>query len=298
MEDLVLEGMKDVEIISMMHSIVLSMESNYVEHFPITLENIKLTPGINPQFKIKGIKQYKNNPARTHTEVEKIEPLCNLMLEILLLNKEGLSENIIECVADLDIVEDLRKLLFKCINPNSLITLKFFINRIKEFYEKTLYLMQEVEEGNSLIISTCDYCKLKTLEPILEIKECGCVFHVECFEECILDSISLKEFDVAPNITVECSRPEMHLHMNDLKIISELDNQRHYMKPSIRKLLKYYYHNTNTSVECTIDCPEDHRKVSLFTKKPERLCNNKCSFCANKFHNPCPFFIESLRYSD
>ena len=289
----------DSEFIILMNEIVLTMELNNIEYFPIQKENIKLIPDHPKKFQIVGIEGLKENQRTNYTEHEKLDALFIFMVGIL-LGRENAAETITDGIRSLDTIEEIKTLVLKCMDLKPLINLKFFMRKIKDYYSKIMDLKsQNQEDLSEIIFKKCDYCQCKNLIPVHQIVACECIFHVNCLEKYILEIITFKEFNEHPSVDIKCRGKEgMHMYGNDLKIISELNIESFRLKLPIRTLVQYYWGNQcDPPVNCTEIDNLDHFKVSKVNKNPE-VYKNKCSYCGNKPHETCPLFLESLKYAD
>lgn len=293
-------GLED--FFGMMECVVSEIKKNDFKVFHVPIEKFRQKDAMAHSFEIDDLEELKQNPMEIEKEVDKLVVLCGIMLKLLFPNeivddKEYLS--FVGRLENLDTVMEVKNLIRQCYNPMSIMNLKMFILKIHEYYA---IVTRKKEENEDMVeYQICSFCYKRNLQPMHELKGCGCFYHIPCLESEILDSIQLKVLKSAPIHKSICRNKENHLFTYDLILISEVQKAGYSLKRSIISLIQYYYANQNCAAKCSESCKEKdmHRIVSSQTKKPYELpCNHKCSFCNQKPHEICPRFIGSLKNSE
>lgn len=315
------------DFICLMNTIATEMEANDIEDLPVTANNILVELSEhNMKFRIQGINMYKSKKC-TKDEYIKVSRLTSFMYKILMLNYKEVDEVFIDLsnIYELRIIEEIKTLLRIATKPKSIFKIKLLIKKLKEIYEKfnkpRIFILAQPSEENepdiiidskgekNLIINEepkeCYYCGKITLENMYYLLMCKCIYHVKCFEQVIIKTIELKEFSINFSQEIECHIRHMHLHQDDLAMITEIDRQGFNLSKPIKSLINFYYLSQFVNSEHCPICkmPNNsekkvHFQVSNETKKPYKLCDNKtCSYCGKIHKNDCPEFVKSLNWS-
>ncbi|OMJ91071.1 hypothetical protein SteCoe_6428 [Stentor coeruleus] len=332
------------DFICLMNTIATEMEKNSIEDFPVTINNILVEmSGKDMKFYIQGIDMY-NLKNYTIDEDIKIGRLTSFMYKMLMINYKEVDEVKIDIndIYELRIVEEIKILLRIATKPKSIFKIKLLLKRIKEIYEKfnkprifklsnpsddepdkiidskrekNLIINEEPDiiidskREKNLIINKepkeCYYCGKVTLENMYYLSRCPCKYHMKCFEQIILKTIELKEFSIRFSQKIECQERHMHLHQDDLAVITEIDREGFNLSTPIKSMIQFYYLSQYVTSDHCPKCnspnateKREHFQVSNENKKPYKLCDNKtCSYCGKIHKSDCPEFVKSLNWS-
>jgi hypothetical protein len=285
------EGMSSRNFIVLMDSILTQTEKNWYE---ISLENISVSidSRSNIQFNIE--EQSRSSPIESESinDKTKLEKITDFMKNVRLENEMYYERNNLPMIPMVYEIETLMKF---CLDSTKFINFKFLRLKIKELHRllKNFVIVCTEGQEDAEDMKTCNFCGEKNLVSIYKLTKCGCFFHINCFENLIINEID-KYFLNRPSATkIEC-RSQNHLSYDDLKYLFEVKNDLG-LNEKTRKLVNFFKINENKIRNCTKSTCNSHSYVDKLTKQPVRICDGSCSYCG-KFHGKdCEEFKESIK---
>ncbi|OMJ83103.1 hypothetical protein SteCoe_16022 [Stentor coeruleus] len=312
------------EFLSLMAAIITAMEKHNVSSFPVTKDMIEVHKSHDPvEFEIQFIGTYENNSETEKNDSINVSHLVNFMIDTLLI-KVPYNNSKLDAINSLPIAEEIKSLLQLSSRQGSIVTLKMLMAKLKDLNERCqkyriMVFSNELQvEARDLGASSmpkfigqsserkrdredlkiCNYCGFLSLENMIELSECKCLFHIECFEKAVVSSIEAKELGGSVYQKILCSNSENHFHPYDMTLIVEMEKVGFTVSKPIKEMMKYYYLNHLT--KCNFcNCRMDHKKVEVNSKAPYRLCNARCSYCGERWHGDeeCPEYMKALNWS-
>ena len=252
------------------------------------------------------------------TESQKIRPICEIILFFFKTRPSNNFDKVmVKVQSNPQIIKEFKSLLSSFYSRTCCQNYKMLVLRIKNIHElfgkdntftlTTENLLDKLRittdrNGNSarkkLDLQLCNYCGSISLEPMFHLNACLCKFHKQCFESAIVSTIEFKELKQDFELSMPCSKTEHHFSRKDLEIIVEIEKDRFTLSKPINLMIRYYYlywQEPSTFCNCKVD--DKHFKVKKLTKRPEILCNGKCSFCGNRWEEECPKFKKALNWA-
>jgi hypothetical protein len=314
------------EFLRLMASIITAMEKHNVSSFPVTRGMIKVSESHDRvKFKIQSIETYENNSETEKNDSINVSHLVNFMIDTLLI-EVPYNNSKLDAINSLPIAEDIKSLLHLSSRQGSIVTLKMLMAKLKDLNKrcrkyKIMVFSNELQVeardlGSSSMpkfigqsserkrkrdredLKICNYCGLLSLENMIELSECKCLFHIECFEKAVVSSIEANELGGSVYQKILCSNSEYHFHHDDMDSIVEMEIAGFTVSKPIKEMMKYYYLNHQT--KCNFcNCRMDHKKVEINSKAPYRLCNARCSYCGERWHGDeeCSEYMKALNWS-
>lgn len=312
------------EFLSLMVAIIQAMDDNKVNSFPVTKDMIEVDESKDPVvFEINSIKTYAGNRETETNDSINVGHLINFMIDTLLI-KVPYNDSRLDAINSLPIAQEIKSLIELSSCPGSIVTLKMLMAKLKDLnascqnYKIMVFSNELHVEARDLGSSSmpkfigqssdrkreredlkiCNFCGLLSLENMIELSECGCLFHIECFEKAVICSIELKELGGDIDQQIPCSNKQNHFHPYDMTMVVEMEKIGFTVSKPVKDMIKYYFLNHLT--KCSFcNCRGDHKKVEINSKTPYRLCNARCSYCGERWHGneECPEYVKSLNWS-